>query len=90
MANILVVDDELGIRDLLSEILFDEGHQVGPQLPAHRPRLGRVFGQFDRVTFVIEDFREQVPDAQFVVHYQNRCHGSLCFPRSMLSICNCE
>jgi DNA-binding NtrC family response regulator len=28
MANILVVDDELGIRDLLSEILFDEGHQV--------------------------------------------------------------
>lgn len=28
MANILVVDDELGIRDLLSEILNDEGHQV--------------------------------------------------------------
>lgn len=28
MANILVVDDELGIRDLLSEILYDEGHQV--------------------------------------------------------------
>ena len=28
MANILVVDDELGIRDLLSEILFDEGHHV--------------------------------------------------------------
>ena len=28
MANILVVDDEHGIRDLLSEILFDEGHQV--------------------------------------------------------------
>ena len=28
MANIWVVDDELGIRDLLSEILFDEGHQV--------------------------------------------------------------
>ena len=28
MANILVVDDELGIRDLLREILNDEGHQV--------------------------------------------------------------
>ena len=28
MANILVVDDEHGIRDLLSEILNDEGHQV--------------------------------------------------------------
>ncbi|MEY4652545.1 MAG: Sporulation initiation phosphotransferase, partial [Pseudomonadota bacterium] len=28
MATILVVDDELGIRDLLSEILNDEGHHV--------------------------------------------------------------
>lgn len=28
MATILVVDDELGIRDLLSEILNDEGHSV--------------------------------------------------------------
>ncbi len=28
MANILVVDDEVGIRELLSEILVDEGHQV--------------------------------------------------------------
>ena len=28
MANILVVDDELGIRDLLFEILNDEGHNV--------------------------------------------------------------
>jgi len=28
MANILVVDDELGIRDLLFEILNDEGHAV--------------------------------------------------------------
>src|SRR5204863_2913397 len=28
MAQILVVDDELGIRELLSEILADEGHQV--------------------------------------------------------------
>ncbi len=28
MATILVVDDELGIRALLSEILSDEGHSV--------------------------------------------------------------
>jgi DNA-binding NtrC family response regulator len=28
MANILVVDDEMGIRELLSEILSDEGHIV--------------------------------------------------------------
>ncbi|MBK8062732.1 MAG: sigma-54-dependent Fis family transcriptional regulator [Betaproteobacteria bacterium] len=28
MAQILVVDDEVGIRELLSEILADEGHQI--------------------------------------------------------------
>lgn len=28
MAKILVVDDEIGIRELLSEILYDEGHTV--------------------------------------------------------------
>ena len=28
MANILVVDDEMGIRELLNEILSDEGHTV--------------------------------------------------------------
>lgn len=28
MAQILVVDDEMGIRELLSEILTDEGHTV--------------------------------------------------------------
>ncbi|HEY9193652.1 MAG TPA: response regulator, partial [Methyloversatilis sp.] len=28
MARILVVDDEMGIRELLSEILRDEGHDV--------------------------------------------------------------
>jgi DNA-binding NtrC family response regulator len=28
MAQILIVDDEIGIRELLSEILADEGHQV--------------------------------------------------------------
>jgi DNA-binding NtrC family response regulator len=28
MKEILVVDDEIGIRELLSEILFDEGYQV--------------------------------------------------------------
>jgi DNA-binding NtrC family response regulator len=28
MSQILVVDDEVGIRELLSEILREEGHQV--------------------------------------------------------------
>jgi two-component system nitrogen regulation response regulator NtrX len=28
MAQVLIVDDEMGIRELLSEILADEGHSV--------------------------------------------------------------
>jgi DNA-binding NtrC family response regulator len=39
MANILVVDDELGIRDLLSEILNDEGHNVELAENAAQARL---------------------------------------------------
>jgi len=38
MANILVVDDEIGIRELLSEILSDEGHVVVTAESAARAR----------------------------------------------------
>jgi DNA-binding NtrC family response regulator len=41
MANILVVDDELGIRDLLSEILNDEGHNVDLAENAAQARAAR-------------------------------------------------
>ena len=41
MANILVVDDELGIRDLLWEILNDEGHTVELAENASQARLAR-------------------------------------------------
>ncbi|GAB4404027.1 MAG: response regulator transcription factor EsaR [Rhodoferax sp.] len=41
MANILVVDDELGIRDLLSEILNDEGHAVEVAENAAQARAAR-------------------------------------------------
>ncbi len=41
MANILVVDDELGIRDLLSEILNDEGHLVELAENAAQARAAR-------------------------------------------------
>ncbi|MBC5764141.1 response regulator [Ramlibacter albus] len=41
MANILVVDDELGIRDLLSEILNDEGHTVDLAQNAAQARAAR-------------------------------------------------
>ena len=41
MANILVVDDEMGIRELLSEILYDEGHVVMLAENAAQARLAR-------------------------------------------------
>jgi len=49
MANILVVDDELGIRDLLSEILNDEGHQVELAENAAQAREARQKAEFDLV-----------------------------------------
>ena len=41
MANIVVVDAELGIRDLLSEILNDEGHQIELAENAAQARAAR-------------------------------------------------
>jgi DNA-binding NtrC family response regulator len=49
MANILVVDDELGIRDLLSEILNDEGHQIELAENAAQARLARAKARPDLV-----------------------------------------
>jgi len=42
MATILVVDDEMGIRELLSEILGDEGHVVEVAENAQRAREYRL------------------------------------------------
>jgi DNA-binding NtrC family response regulator len=49
MANILVVDDELGIRALLSEILFDEGHSVELAENASQARSSRERSRPDLV-----------------------------------------
>ena len=49
MANILVVDDELGIRDLLSEILNDEGHSVDVAENATQARVARATHNYDLV-----------------------------------------
>ena len=49
MANILVVDDELGIRDLLSEILGDEGHHVELAENAAQARAARARSRPDMV-----------------------------------------
>jgi DNA-binding NtrC family response regulator len=49
MANILVVDDEIGIRELLSEILSDEGHVVTTAESAASARLLRRDSQPDLI-----------------------------------------
>ena len=49
MANILVVDDEMGIRELLSEILSDEGHAIQLAENAHQAREARAAGAPDLV-----------------------------------------
>jgi DNA-binding NtrC family response regulator len=49
MANILVVDDELGIRDLLFEILNDEGHTVEVAENAAQARAARQAARPDLV-----------------------------------------
>ena len=49
MANILVVDDEMGIRELLSEILGDEGHVVSTAEDANQAREVRLAGAPDLV-----------------------------------------
>jgi DNA-binding NtrC family response regulator len=49
MANILVVDDELGIRELLFEILNDEGHAVELAENAAQARVLRERQRFDLV-----------------------------------------
>ena len=49
MANILVVDDEHGIRDLLFEILNDEGHAVSLAENAAQARAARQAARPDLV-----------------------------------------
>lgn len=49
MANILVVDDEMGIRELLSEILGDEGHVVTTAEDALQARELRLSSSPDLV-----------------------------------------
>jgi DNA-binding NtrC family response regulator len=49
MANILVVDDEMGIRELLSEILGDEGHAIQLAENAQQAREARATAAPDLV-----------------------------------------
>ncbi len=81
MANILVVDDELGIRALLSEILTDEGHAV--EL-AEDAAQARAFRERQRPDLVLLDI--WMPDVDGVTLLKEwGATGQLTMPVIMMS-----
>jgi len=42
-------------------------------------RLLRIFGQLDSMSFVAQNFREQLTDTHFIIHYEYVCHSCLAF-----------
>ncbi|QEA12668.1 response regulator [Comamonas flocculans] len=81
MANILVVDDELGIRDLLSEILNDEGHSVDLAENAGQARSARESASYDLVLLDI-----WMPDTDGVTLLKEwATSGQLTMPVIMMS-----
>ena len=81
MANILVVDDELGIRALLSEILTDEGHAV--EL-AENAAQARAFREKQRPDLVLLDI--WMPDVDGVTLLKEwASSGQLTMPVIMMS-----
>jgi DNA-binding NtrC family response regulator len=81
MANILVVDDELGIRDLLWEILNDEGHNVEVAENAAQARAARLR---DRPDLVLLDI--WMPDTDGVTLLKEwSATGALTMPVIMMS-----
>ena len=81
MANILVVDDEHGIRDLLSEILNDEGHAVELAENAAQARAARLRERPDLVLLDI-----WMPDTDGVTLLKEwASNGLLTMPVIMMS-----
>ena len=81
MANILVVDDEMGIRELLSEILGDEGHVVSTAENAQQARALRVQSMPDLVLLDI-----WMPDTDGVTLLKEwQRDGQLTMPVIMMS-----
>lgn len=81
MANILVVDDEMGIRELLSEILYDEGHVVMLAENAEQARNARNAGRPDMVLLDI-----WMPDTDGVTLLKEwALNGQLNMPVVMMS-----
>ncbi|MGH6611969.1 MAG: response regulator, partial [Burkholderiaceae bacterium] len=81
MANILVVDDEIGIRELLSEILADEGHAVLTAENAAAARSARGREELDLVLLDI-----WMPDTDGVTLLKEwASSGQLTMPVIMMS-----
>lgn len=81
MANILVVDDELGIRALLSDILADEGHDVAL---AENAAEARAFRERARPDLVLLDI--WMPDVDGVTLLKEwGAGGQLTMPVIMMS-----
>lgn len=81
MAQILVVDDEVGIRELLSEILADEGHQVLLAESASEARRARERGRPDLVLLDI-----WMPDTDGITLLKEwAASGQLTMPVVMMS-----
>ena len=81
MARILVVDDEIGIRELLSEILADEGHTV--QLAENAARARALRGA-ERPDLVLLDI--WMPDTDGITLLKEwAANGQLTMPVVMMS-----
>ena len=81
MSRILVVDDEIGIRELLSEILADEGHSVQLAENAARARAARAAERPDLVLLDI-----WMPDTDGITLLKEwAANGQLTMPVVMMS-----
>ena len=81
MATILVVDDEIGIRELLSEILGDEGHVV---LLAENAAQARIIREQENPDLVLLDI--WMPDTDGVTLLKEwSARGQLTMPVMMMS-----
>lgn len=81
MAKILIVDDEVGIRELLSEILRDEGHDVQLAENAAAARAARNAGRPDMVLLDI-----WMPDTDGITLLKEwSANGQLTMPVVMMS-----
>src|SRR5579871_3128426 len=81
MANVLVVDDEIGIRELLSEILADEGHTVRL---AENARAAREWRTRERPDLVLLDI--WMPDTDGISLLKEwAAGGQLTMPVVMMS-----